>query len=52
MTAKRVAVVVPGYNRAQFTPDEEISFRQLEHFLGAYDKFLIVPQSLEIERIN
>ncbi len=50
LTAKRVAVVVPGYNRAQFTPDEEISFRQLEHFLGAYDKFLVVPQSLEIER--
>lgn len=48
--AKRVAVVVPGYQRAQFTSDEEISFRHLEHFLGRYDKFLVVPQSLEIER--
>jgi hypothetical protein len=45
-----VAVVVPGYNRARFTPDEEISFRHLNHFLGRYDKYLVVPQSLEIER--
>ena len=45
-----VAVVVPAYNRAQFTPDEEISFRHLEHVLGRYDKFLAVPRSLEIER--
>ena len=48
--AHSVAVVVPGYKRAQFTPDEEISFRHLEHFLGRYDKFLAVPQSLDIER--
>ncbi len=46
----RVAVVVPGYNRAEFTQDEEISFRHLEHFLGRYDKFLVVPKSLKIER--
>jgi hypothetical protein len=45
-----VAVVVPAYNRAQFTPDEEISFRHLDHYLGRYDKFLVVPRSLEIER--
>ena len=45
-----VAVVVPGYNRAEFTSDEEISFRHLEHFLGRYDKFLVVPQSLKIAR--
>lgn len=45
-----VAVVVPGYNRAEFTEDEEISFRHLEHYLGRYDKFLVVPQSLSIER--
>ncbi len=45
-----VAVVVPAYNRAHFTRDEELSFRHLEHFLGRYDKFLVVPRSLEIER--
>lgn len=46
----QVAVVVPGYNRAAFTADEEISFRHVEHFLGRYDKFLVVPDSLEITR--
>ena len=47
-----VAVVVPGYNRAQFTADEEISFRHLEQYLGHYDKYLIVPQSLTINRLG
>lgn len=37
-----VAVVVPAYNRAHFTRDEEVSFRHLEHVLGRYDKFLVV----------
>ena len=41
---KAVAVVVPGYNRSQFTPAEEISSLHLEHFLGRYDKFLVMPQ--------
>ena len=45
-----VAVVVPGYKRTEFTSDEEISFRHLEHFLGRYDRFLAVPRSLDIER--
>jgi Protein of unknown function (DUF5672) len=47
---KTVAVVVPGYNRSEFTADEEVSFRQLETFLGPYDKFLVVPRSLSIRR--
>ncbi|MCW5799917.1 MAG: hypothetical protein LZF60_340061 [Nitrospira sp.] len=50
LTPKSVAVVVPGYHRAEFTEDEHISFRQLEHVLAPYDKFLVVPQSLSIER--
>ncbi len=45
-----MAVVVRGYSKSQFTPEEEISFRQLEHFLGSYDKFPVVPQNLAIER--
>ena len=48
--SKTVAVVVPGYNRSEFTPDEEVSFRHLEKFLGRYDKFLVVPRSLSIRR--
>ena len=50
LDASSVAVVVPGYNRAEFTEDEEISFRHAEHYLGRYDKFLVVPQSLAFER--
>lgn len=44
-----VAVVVPWYNKTEITPDEEVSFRHLFHFLGRYDKYLIIPQSLDFE---
>lgn len=45
--SKPVAIVVPTYN-AEFTADEKISLRHLTHFLDANDKFLVVPQSLDI----
>ena len=47
---KTAAVVVPAYNRSDFTADEEVSFRHLETFLRPYDKFLIVPHGLSIQR--
>lgn len=47
--SKLVAVVVPLSNRQQLTPAEEISFRHLVHFLGKYDKFLVVPTSLQVD---
>jgi hypothetical protein len=43
-----VAVVVPMSDRKALTPEEEISFRHLVHFLGKYDKILVVPESLNI----
>lgn len=43
-----VAVVVPYYNRV-LSPDEEISFRHLRHFLGEYPIYLIAPQGLKID---
>lgn len=43
-----VAVVVPLYNRREFTPEEEISLRHLVHFLGKYDKYLVAPKSLDV----
>src|SRR4030095_1462522 len=46
--SKQVAIVVPLYNPT-LTADEEISLRQLTHFLGANDKFLVVPQTLNIK---
>ncbi len=48
--SKMVAVVVPGYAREEFTSDEEISLRHMEHFLGRYDKYLVVPRGLSINR--
>jgi hypothetical protein len=36
-------------NRSELTTDEEISFRHLLHWLGKYDKYLIVPKSLQID---
>jgi len=47
---KTVAVVVPIFNRSHFTSEEEISFRHLEHYLGGYDKYLVAPESLDVER--
>ncbi|MCP4418710.1 MAG: hypothetical protein GY805_18995, partial [Chloroflexi bacterium] len=44
----RAAIVTPMSNRAELTPDEEISRRHLVHYLGRYDKYLVVPQSLSI----
>ena len=47
--SKLVAVVVPLSNRQQLTPDEEISYRHLVHFLGKYDKFLVIPAGLQVD---
>jgi hypothetical protein len=41
---KRVAVVVPLSTRSELMPEEQISLRHLVHFLGDYDKFLVVPK--------
>ena len=42
----RVAVVVPVY-KSELEPDEQISLRQLVHFLGKFDKYLVAPDSLD-----
>ncbi len=34
--------------RAELASDEKISLRHLVHFLGKYDKFLVVPKGLEV----
>jgi hypothetical protein len=46
--SKLVAVVVPLSNRPELTPEEEISLRHLTHFLGRYDKYIVVPKNLQI----
>jgi hypothetical protein len=47
--SKLVAIVVPLSNRADLTPDEEISLRHLLHFLGDYDKYVVIPKSLRVK---
>lgn len=46
---RRVAVVVPLSDRADLTPDEEISLRHLQHYLAPFDKFAIVPEGSRAE---
>lgn len=48
--SKRVAVVVPMSNRAELTPDEELSLRHLTHYLARYDKYLVIPETLSIDK--
>lgn len=48
MSQKKVAVVVPMHNRSTLTVDEQISFRHLTHYLAPYDKYLVVPESLQV----
>jgi hypothetical protein len=43
--SKTVAVLVPHY-REELTPDEKISLRHLNHYLGHYDTFQISPKRL------
>jgi hypothetical protein len=43
----KVAIVVPAY-RADLSPEEEISLKHLLHFLGRYDKYLVIPKSSRI----
>ncbi len=48
--SKTVAIVIPFYARTNFLPEEELSLRQLCHFLGRYDKFLIAPFGSGVQR--
>ncbi len=46
---KLVAIVVAHSNRAYITPAEAVSLRHLNHYLGKYDKYLLIPESLKFE---
>jgi hypothetical protein len=45
---KRVAVTVPLASHPELLPDEEISLAHLRHHLGAYDRYVIAPQSMDV----
>jgi hypothetical protein len=45
-TLPSVAVVIPlSHDRTTYTPDEDLSFRHVRHYLGRYDKYVLVPES-------
>lgn len=44
-----VAVVVPLSNRMVFTEEEEISLLHLNHHLGQFDRFFIIPENQGID---
>ena len=46
---QRVAVVVPMATRPNLLPEEEISLRHLNHFLGAFDRFMVASPKLPLE---
>ncbi len=46
--SKKVAIIVPMGTKNELSPDEEISLRQLRHYFGSYDKFLIVPDGSKL----
>lgn len=45
---KLVAIAVPVGHRAERTPEEEISYRHLLHYLGGYDRYVVAPRGLDI----
>lgn len=46
---KRVAIAVPLSFQNNFSEIEETSLKHLNHFLGEYDRFSMVPQSVDFE---
>jgi len=47
--SKLVAIVVVLSNRSYLTPSEEISLKHLRHYLGKYDKYIVIPKGLEFD---
>lgn len=47
-SSNTVAVVVPVY-KEELDTDERISYRHLQEYLGAFDKFQVSPERLKVE---
>jgi hypothetical protein len=43
-----VAIVVPLSARNELLPEEEVSLRHLQHFLGGYDKYFVAPPDVSV----
>ncbi len=48
--AKTVAVVVPLPTGRDLTPDEQVSFWHAEQFLAGYDRYILAPEGMAVER--
>lgn len=48
--SRTLAIVVPLSSSGKITADEEVSLRHLSHYLGDYDKYLIVPKGISVHR--
>ncbi|HJT79723.1 MAG TPA: DUF5672 family protein [Chthoniobacterales bacterium] len=46
---KSVAIVIPLSSRPELLPEERVSLDHLCHYLGDYDKFLIMPPGISAE---
>lgn len=44
-TRPSVAVVLTLSHKTSYTPDEELAFRHVRHYLGRYDKYVLIPES-------
>ncbi|MEW6718184.1 MAG: DUF5672 family protein [Chloroflexota bacterium] len=49
MPKRKTVAVILLTHYPELTPDQEISIRHLQRFLDRYDKFLVMPQSLEFD---
>lgn len=47
---KTVAVVVPLPTGRELTADEQVSFWHAEQFLSGYDRFMLAPEGMDVER--
>ncbi len=42
---RSVAIVLTLSHGTSYTPDEEVAFRHVRHYLSRYDKYVLVPES-------
>lgn len=46
---KTAAIAIPLSMKNTFTPDERISLTHITHYLGDFDRYLVIPESLDVQ---
>lgn len=49
MADKKVAIVIPLSTTPEFSEEERLSIKHLDHYLGRYEKYFLAPESLTLE---